>query len=54
MIYNKTVVDEEDIGGWDLLWNQKYLGDILMFSNPRDDFGIALKRLGYPMNRRRA
>ena len=50
VIYNKTVVDEEDIGGWDLLWNQKYLGDILMFSNPRDDFGIALKRLGYPMN----
>ena len=48
VIYNKTVVDEEDIGGWDLLWNQKYLGDILMFSNPRDDFGIALKRLGYP------
>lgn len=25
-------------------------GDILMFANPRDDFGIALKRLGYPMN----
>ncbi|MEY8438559.1 ABC transporter substrate-binding protein [Anaerotruncus colihominis] len=50
VIYNKAMVDEEDIGSWDLLWNQKYMGDILMFANPRDDFGIALKRLGYPMN----
>lgn len=50
VIYNKTVVDEEDIGSWDLLWNEKYMGEILMFANPRDDFGIALKRLGYPMN----
>ena len=50
VIYNKTMVDEEDTGSWDLLWNQKYMGDILMFANPRDDFGIALKRLGYPMN----
>ena len=50
VIYNKDMVDEEDTGSWDLLWNQKYMGDILMFANPRDDFGIALKRLGYPMN----
>ena len=50
VIYNKTMVDEEDIGSWDLLWNEKYMGEILMFANPRDDFGIALKRLGYPMN----
>ncbi len=50
VIYNKEMVDEEDLGSWDLLWNQKYLGQILMFANPRDDFGIALKRLGYPMN----
>lgn len=50
VIYNKTMVDEEDLGSWDLLWNQKYLGEILMFANPRDVFGIALKRLNYPMN----
>lgn len=50
IIYNKELVDEEDIGSWELLWNPKYMGEILMFSNPRDDFGIALKRLGYPMN----
>lgn len=50
IIYNKELVDEEDLGSWELLWNPKYMGEILMFSNPRDDFGIALKHLGYPMN----
>lgn len=50
IIYNKKMVDEEDLGSWDILWNQKYLGEILMFANPRDNFGIALKRLDFPMN----
>lgn len=50
VIYNKTMVDEEDLGSWDIFWNTKYMGQILMFSNPRDAFGIALKRLDYPMN----
>ncbi len=50
IIYNTMMVDEQDLGSWDLLWNAKYMKNILMFANPRDDFGIALKRLGYPMN----
>lgn len=50
VIYNKTMVDEEDLGSWDLLWNEKYLGEILMFSNPRDAFAISLLRLGYSLN----
>jgi hypothetical protein len=25
------MVDEADIGSWDLLWNKKYSGKILMF-----------------------
>ncbi len=51
VIYNTEYVkDEEDIGSWDLLWNEKYSGSILMFSNSRDAFGIALKRLGYSLN----
>jgi spermidine/putrescine transport system substrate-binding protein len=40
----------EPVDSWDLLWNEKYSGKILMFSNSRDAFGIALKRLGYSMN----
>ena len=50
VIYNKKFVDEEDIGSWDLLWNEKYSGNILMFSNSRDAMGISLKRLGYSLN----
>ena len=52
IFYNKTMVDEADVAeqSWDLLWNEKYAGDILMFDNQRDAFGIALSKLGYSMN----
>ena len=30
VIYNSRYVDEADIGSWDLLWNSKYSGKILM------------------------
>ena len=50
IIYNKDMVDEKDIGSWDLLWNKKYSGQILMFDNSRDAMGIALKRLGASYN----
>lgn len=50
IIYNTKYVDEADVGGWDLLWNEKYADKILMFSNPRDAFAIAEARLGYSLN----
>lgn len=50
VIYNKKYVDEADIGSWDLLWNVKYTGKILMFDNCRDAFAIAQSRLGYSLN----
>lgn len=50
VIYNTQMVDEEDVGGWDLLWNEKYMGDILMFSNSRDALAISEKRLGFSFN----
>ena len=46
IIYNTTMVDEADIGSWDLLWNEKYAGNILQFNNSRDAFGSAMYRLG--------
>ncbi len=46
IIYNTTMVDEEDIGGWDLMWNEKYAGNILQFNNSRDAFGSAMYSLG--------
>lgn len=49
IVYNKTMTDKV-IDSWDDLWDSDHLGSILMFSNPRDAFGISLKRLGYSMN----
>ena len=50
IIYNTKYVDEADVGGWDLLWNSKYAGKILMFDNCRDAFAIAESMLGYSLN----
>lgn len=50
VIYNTKYVDEADIGSWDLLWNSKYAGKILMFDNCRDAFAIAEALLGFSLN----
>ncbi len=50
IIYNTTMVDEEDIGSWDLMWNEKYKGNILQFNNSRDAFGTAQYLLGIDVN----
>ena len=57
IIYNTKYVDEEDVTGWEILWNENaageqldYAGKILMFDNSRDAFAIAQCRLGYSMN----
>lgn len=50
IIYNTKVVDKEDTKSWDILWNKKYQGKILLLDSVRDTMGISLKRLGYSMN----
>ena len=50
ILYNTKYVDEADVTGWELLWNEKYAGKILMFGNSRDAFGIAQYLLGYDVN----
>lgn len=51
LIYDSTIIDipEEEID-WDILWNEDYLDQILMFDNPRDAFAIAELMLGYSLN----
>lgn len=49
VLYNKTMVDEE-VDSWDIMWNEKYKGQIFMLDSERDSVGIALKYLGYSMN----
>lgn len=50
VIYNANVVDPADAHGWDLMWNEKYAGNILQFNNSRDAFGTAQYKLGLDVN----
>ncbi len=49
IIYNKTMVTQP-IDSWDILWSEEYTNNVLMFDNPRDSYGIALKKLGFSQN----
>lgn len=51
IIYDETMIDmdEEDID-WDILWDETYADQILMFDNPRDAFAISEIMLGYSLN----
>ena len=51
IIYNKEMVDDK-VDSWDILWNEKYKGQILMLDSQRDSIAVALKKLGYSMNSR--
>ena len=53
IIYNTDIVDENDeqIGSWDLMWDEQYKGDILQFNNSRDAFGTAQYKLGLDVNK---
>ncbi len=51
IFYNTNMVDvDPDNVSWDLLWDERYAGQILMFDNPRDAFAIAQARLGQSFN----
>lgn len=41
ILYNADQIAEEDIKGWELLWNKKYKNDILMKDSIRDSVFIA-------------
>ncbi len=50
LIYDTTKVDPADFEGdvsWRILWDPDYAGNILMFNNSRDAFGIAQYILSY-------
>ncbi len=50
ILYNTEKVDAEDVKTWNVLWNPKYAGEVLMMNSIRDAMGIALKLQGYSMN----
>lgn len=51
ILYNTTMVKEE-VTSWDILWDEKYADQILMYDSIRDSMGVALLKLGYSLNTR--
>jgi len=49
ILYNTKMVDEP-VDSWDILWDEKYSGQIIMQNSVRDAFAVALKKLGYSLN----
>ena len=49
LIYNTTMV-EGTPDSWGIMWDEKYSGQILTFSNSRDAFGVAQYYLGLSVN----
>ena len=57
IVYNKDKLYPEDLekiergeAGWELLWDEKYKGQILQFNNSRDAFGTAMYALEINVN----
>ena len=50
ILYNKTMVDEADMDSWNVLWDPKYKGQIIMENSVRDTFVPALRLLDYSIN----
>jgi len=55
IMYNKTMIDQADIdsgyvNSWDILFDEKYSGQILMQASVRDAYCVALSKLGYNIN----
>ena len=51
ILYNKTLVDEP-VTSWNILWDEKYAGQIWMYDSLRDSIAVSLLRLGYDINTR--
>jgi len=49
ILYNTKMVTEP-VDSWEILWDERYAGQILMVDSYRDSFVPALRRLGYAIN----
>lgn len=49
ILYDSEIV-QENVTGWDVLWNEAYGGQMGMLNDVRETFGASLKRLGLSLN----
>lgn len=50
ILYNTELVDEKDLTGWDILWNEKYDNEIMMYDSIRDVISIGAIKNGFSIN----
>jgi len=50
ILYNKTKVNTADVNSWNILFDKKYSGKIIMENSVRDTFVVPLKKLGFSIN----
>ena len=50
ILYNKNDVTASEAESWNVLWDTKYDGKIIMENSVRDCFLVPLKQLGYSLN----
>ncbi len=53
ILYNTKMVDEP-VDSWNILWDEKYEGQIWQYDSVRDAIAVSLLRLGYDINTRNA
>ena len=51
ILYN-TTMEQEPVTSWDILCDETYADQILMYDSIRDTIGVALMKLGYSINTR--
>ncbi len=51
ILYNTEMVTEP-VDSWNILWDEAYKGQIIMYDSMRDSFAVALKALNYSLNTR--
>jgi len=51
ILYNTEMVDDA-VDSWNILWDEKYKGQIFMYDSQRDTIAAALRLLGYSVNTR--
>lgn len=52
ILYNTDMV-ADPVDSWDVLFDEKYAGQVIMMNSQRDTIGLALKKLGYSLNTRK-
>ena len=50
ILYNKTLVDAAQTNSWNILWDKRYSGQIIMENSVRDTYMVAEKLLGASCN----